>query len=111
MRNRAYCNAYALALVRTPSTGPSTYSLEQAAQLGGVHPELLRHYYRIGLFTQVQPRSDAEPIFDDTVLYELRRIEHYRRHHGVSRRTLRMMCALWREIEILQTELRLLRRN
>ena len=111
MSEQAYRHTYALALVPAPSTGPSTYSLEQAAQLGGVHPELLRHYCRIGLFTQVPPRSGVEPIFDDGTLYELRRLEHYRRHHGVSRRTLRVMCALWREIETLQSELRLLRRN
>ena len=111
MSDRVHRTTYALALVRAPATGPSTYSLEEAARLGGVHPELLRHYCRIGLFTKLQPLPGAEPIFDDGALYELRRLEHYRRHHGVSRRTLRVMCALWREIATLQTELRLLRRN
>ena len=110
MIDQIYRNTYALALVRPPATGPSSYSLEQAAHLGGVHPELLRHYCRIGLFSKAPSRVGAEPIFDDGTLYELRRLEHYRRHHGVSRRTLRVMCALWREIETLQSELRVLRR-
>ena len=111
MNERAQLNTYAFALVRVPSTGLSTYSLEQAAQLGGVHPELLRYYCQIGLFTKVRTREGVALSFDDDALYELRRLEHYRRHHGVSRRTLRLLCALWREIDHLQTELRLLRRN
>ncbi len=89
--------------------GPSAYSLETAALLGGVHPEMLRHYCRLGLFGEGYARPEAEPVFDDNALYELRRFERYRRHHGVNRRTSRLICGLWREIERLQIELRLLR--
>jgi hypothetical protein len=53
----------------------------------------------------------AEPIFDDNALFELRRIEHYRLYHGVSRQTLRHLCDLWREVERLQAEVRFLRRS
>ena len=111
MNEHVHLNTYSLTLVRAAITGPTTYSLEQAALLGGVHPELLRYYSQIGLFTKVRTRAGMELNFDDEALYELRRIEHYRRQHGVSRRTLRVMCALWREIDSLQNELRLLRRN
>jgi DNA-binding transcriptional MerR regulator len=111
MNEHVHLNTYALTLVRAPITGPTTYSLEKAALLGGVHPDLLRHYSQIGLFTKVRTQAGVELHFDDEAVYELRRIEHYRRQHGVSRRTLRVLCALWREIDALQTELRLLRRN
>jgi DNA-binding transcriptional MerR regulator len=111
MNNRITTNTYTLALVQGASTGPSTYSLEQAAQLGGVHPERLRYYCQIGLLTRARTRAGMELSFDDDALYELRRLEHYRRNHGVSRRTLRVLSALWREIDHLQSELRVLRRN
>ena len=97
---------FSVVLVRVTETGPATHSLEDAARLAGVHPEMLRHYCRLGLFGEARARPDATTTFDDDALYELRRFEHYRRHHGVSRRTLRMICGLWREIDRLQAELR-----
>ena len=111
MNERSRCTTYTLALTRGPiaPTGPSTYSLGQAAKLGGVHPEMLRYYCQIGLLGRERTRPSAQLSFNDDALYELRRIEHYRRHHGLSRRTLRMMAALWREIDGLNNELRFLR--
>ena len=100
---------YSLTLVRVRTAGPATYSLHAAARLAAVHPEMLRYYCRVGLFGESRARPDAEPTFDDDALYELRRFEHYRRHHGLNRKTLRLICGLWREIERLQGELRFLR--
>lgn len=100
---------FSLALVRVTGDGPATYSLEAAANLAGVHPEMLRYYCRLGLFGEARARSQTEPVFDDDALYELRRFEHYRRHHGVSRKTLRLLCDLWREVERLRIEVRSLR--
>jgi DNA-binding transcriptional MerR regulator len=97
---------YALTLVRVTVARPMTHTLEEAARLAGVHPEMLRHYCRLGLFGAAHARPGAELLFDDDALYELRRHEHYRRRHGVDRRTLRLLCALWREVERLQRELR-----
>ena len=101
---------YSLTLVRVGHAAPMSYSLEDAARLGGVHPEMLRHYCRLDLFGEALARAEGELIFDDNALYELRRFEHYRQHHGVNRKTLRLICGLWREVERLQTELRFLRR-
>jgi DNA-binding transcriptional MerR regulator len=100
---------YSISLVRVTEIDPATYSLETAARLAGIHPEMLRYYCQLGLFGEARSRPEAELIFDDDALYELRRFEHYRRHHGVSRKTLRLLCGLWREVERLQTELRFLR--
>ena len=100
---------YTLTLVRVTETGLATYSLEAAAQLAELHPEMLRYYCQLGLFGEERARQEAELIFDDDALYELRRFEHYRRQHGVSRKTLRVLCGLWREVEHLQNELRFLR--
>jgi DNA-binding transcriptional MerR regulator len=106
MSESAFSEKYSLTLVRVIATGPATYSLEAAARLAGVHPEMLRYYCRLGLFGEARAQPGTELVFDDDALFELRRIEHYRRHHGVNRKTLRLICGLWHEIERLQTELR-----
>jgi DNA-binding transcriptional MerR regulator len=100
---------YSLTLVCVDVARPTTYSLEVAAQLAGVHPEMLRYYCHLGLFGEEHAQPEAKLIFDDDTLYELRRFEHYRQHHGINRRTLRLICSLWHEVERLQTELRFLR--
>jgi DNA-binding transcriptional MerR regulator len=97
---------YSLTLVQATDASPAAYSLEAAARLADVHPEMLRYYCRLGLFGDALARPETELIFDDDTLFELRRFERYRRHHGVNRRTLRLLCALWREVERLQAELR-----
>ena len=100
---------YFLTLVSVTEAEPATYSLEDAARLAGVHPEKLRYYCQLGLFGEARARPEAELVFDDDTLYEMRRFEHYRRHHGVNRQTLRLICDLWREVERLEAELRFLR--
>ena len=102
--------SFSLALVLVTAARPATYSLDDAAALAGVHPTLLLYYCRLGLFGDARASTEGEPVFDDNALFELRRFEHYRRHHGLSRQTARHLCVLWREIERLQAELRLLRR-
>jgi DNA-binding transcriptional MerR regulator len=109
MSESVFSHNYSLTLVTVTEAGPTMYALEDAARLAGVHPELLRHYCRLGLFGEARARPEAELVFDDDALYELRRFEHYRRHHGVNRQTLRLICDLWRELERLETELRFLR--
>jgi DNA-binding transcriptional MerR regulator len=100
---------YSLMVLHVTESGPATYSIEDAARLGGVHPDMLRYYCRLGLFGEELARSEAELMFDDDALYELRRFEQYRRHHGVDRSTLRLICGLQREVERLGAELRFLR--
>jgi len=100
---------YILTLVHVIEVQPATYSLESAAQLADVHPEMLRYYCQLGLFGEARAQPNTLLNFDDDALYELRRFEHYRRHHGVNRKTLRLLCGLWREVEHLQKEIRFLR--
>jgi hypothetical protein len=59
-----------------------------------MHPERLRHYCRFGLFGAALARTDNEPIFDDDRIYELRRFEHFRQHHGANHRTLKLLGEL-----------------
>lgn len=110
MSTSNFSGDYFLSLVRVTEIGPTTYSLEAAAQLADIHPEMLRYYCQLGLFGEARAQAaDTQLVFDDDAIYELRRFEHYRRHHGVNRKTLRLLCGLWREVENLQAELRFLR--
>ena len=95
-------------LVCVPPAG-AVYSLETAAHLTGVHPALLEHYCQRGLLGE--QRAGTRPVFDDDALYDIRRIEHCRHTHGANRRSLSVICELWREIERLRTEVRGLRRG
>ena len=104
-----YTGEYFLALVRVTEITPATYSLEAAAELADVHPEMLRYYCQLGLFGEARAQPSGQLVFDDDAIYELRRFEHYRRHHGVNRKTLRLLCGLWHEVESLRAELRFLR--
>jgi DNA-binding transcriptional MerR regulator len=109
MNEPPYPAACSLMVVRVTAIGAAAHSLEAAARLGGVHPEMLRHYCRIGLLGAARTQPGIEPVFDDDAVFELRRLEHYRRQHGLDRRSLRLLCHLWREIERLQAEVRFLR--
>jgi hypothetical protein len=87
-----------------PVHGRSTYTVEVAASLAGIHPDLVRYYYRRGVFTV--PVSEGDPVLDDDAVYELRRIEHYRRHYGVNRQALPLIGTLLREVARLEAEVR-----
>ena len=109
MKAVAYSPTYALVLLPVAEAGPATYSLEDAARLGGVHPEMLRYYCRLGVLGETRAQPEAELAFDDDALFELRRFEHQRRHHGIDRNTLRLICGLRRDVDRLQAEVRFLR--
>ena len=109
MNNTMLADKKLLTLVCVTETGPTTYTLETAADLAGIHPEMLRYYCRLGLCGDVCARHEDQLIFDDDAIYQLRRFEHYRRNNKLSRKTLRLIFSLWRDIELLQTELRFLR--
>jgi hypothetical protein len=82
------------------------YSIDAASELTGVHPELIRFYCSRGIVAVVPARTRREPVFDDDAIYELRRIEHYRRHFGVNRSALAFIGGLLREVARLEDELR-----
>lgn len=101
---------HTLTLVTVPAEPAATYSLEDAARLAGVNPELLRYYHRHGMFGGSHARSTTEPTFDNSGIYELRRAEAWRRRYGVNRRAVPLICQLQGQIERLQAELRFVRR-
>ena len=109
MTNFFLVEQQSLSGVRSAPDTRQTYTLDDAARVAGVHPDLLRYYCRSGLLGDAWMQNEPEPVFDDDALYELRRIEHYRRHHGLNLRALPLVISLLREIEDLDAELRSLR--
>lgn len=98
-----------LLLAPCREVAPTRYTLATVAELAGLHPELLRHYSRLGLFGAVRSDGDGEPVFDDDSLREVRRFEECRRHYRLRRRALRLVWDLWREVERLREETKALR--
>ncbi len=104
MNDAEAISSYAVMVIGLGGTA-TTYSLEEAARIAQVHPDRLRHYCRLGLFGTAPDAADHEPVFNDDRLYEVRRFEHYRQSHGANAKTLRLLCALWTEVERLKAEL------
>jgi DNA-binding transcriptional MerR regulator len=98
-----------MTLVCLPIEAPACFSLKTVAGITGVHPEMLLYYCRLGLLGPQRAAMEREVTFDEEALLEIGRIEHYRRHLGVHRRALPLVCNLRREGERLQIELRFLR--
>ena len=98
-----------LTLVCVPSEVSALFSLDAAAALTGVHPEMLRYYCRLGLLGEGRAGLEREPTFDEEAVQEVRRIEHYRRHLAISRRALPLICELRREAERQHIEIHFLR--
>jgi DNA-binding transcriptional MerR regulator len=92
-----------------PAETSALFSLGVAADLTGVHPDMLRYYCRIGLLGVDRTGMLHEPTFDEDALQEVRRIEHYRRHLAVSRQALPLVCELRREAERRHIEIHFLR--
>lgn len=97
---------HSLTVIQVNEGKSPAYSLDTAAQHAGIHPELLRYYCRAGLLSDRRFQTEPEPVFDDEAIYELQRIEHYRRKLGVNLSALPVVLDLLREIEALRNDLR-----
>lgn len=95
-------------VARIRITESRNYSEQEASALTGVRPDLLRYYCRIGLLGR-ERALEKNPIFDDTAVYEIRRVEGLRAEFGINRRALPLFCDLLRRVERLQNEIRYLR--
>jgi len=98
-----------LTLVCLPADAVALFPLAIAADLTGVHPQMLRYYCRLGLLGADRAEDEREPTFDEEALHEVRRIERYRRDLAVSRRALPLVCELRREAERQHIEIPVLR--
>jgi DNA-binding transcriptional MerR regulator len=105
MTNFTFYSSPTLALVCVADDAPALFSLDEAASLTGVHQEMLRYYCRLGLIGGLHRFAATGLFFDLDSLLEIRRIEHYRRHLGVGRQALPLICDLRRQGERLDIDL------
>jgi hypothetical protein len=93
-------------LIAKRRTVAAAYTVEAAAEISGVQPGLIRYFQSRGIFATVTTTRGGEPVLDDSAIYELRRIEHFRRRYGANRGALEFIHGLLREVERLEAELR-----
>jgi chaperone modulatory protein CbpM len=101
-----------LAVIRLRIVSPSNqspYSLEELARIGGVPPALVQRYLDEGLLEPVAGNARTSWVFDDSALFELRRIERLRREFGVNIAGVAVIHDLLRQIDELKAELERLR--
>jgi DNA-binding transcriptional MerR regulator len=84
-------------------------SLQRAAELSGMHPEMILEFTRAEIVHTAGREPDGSPCFDETEIVRLRQIEHLRGDEGVSLRTIRHILALLDRLEAAEHELHLLR--
>jgi DNA-binding transcriptional MerR regulator len=111
MTNFIFYDNPTLTLVCVSDDTPVLFTLDEAASLTGVHQEMLRYYCRLGLMDGLHGLPATELLFDEDALREIQHIEHYRRHLGVGRRALPLICELRRQGERLHIDLPFLRRQ
>jgi DNA-binding transcriptional MerR regulator len=98
------------ALLLLPVGTTAQFTLDDASHLTGVHPQLVLYYSRLGLVPLNRSARTGQITFDAEALQEIRRIEYYRRHLGIGRRALPLICALRRDAERQHIELKFLGR-
>ena len=88
-----------------PDDTELVYSVEIIAEMGGVSPQTVLHYYELGI---ISPVTDDRR-FDTEGLRQLRRIEHLRHAHELTDSGLKFISDLLEEVEELRQELRRIR--
>ena len=81
------------------------YSVEIIAEMAGVSPQTVLHYYELGIISPVT----GDRRFDTEGLRQLRRIEHLRHTHELTDSGLKFISDLLEEVEELRKELRRIR--
>jgi hypothetical protein len=93
-------------------TGPGDeerYDLETAAELSGMHPEIILELVRCRVVPHAGEDSPGFPRFDARALYRLRQIEVLREHRTLDMHSVRFVIGLIERLEIAERELRQLR--
>ena len=86
----------------------SEFSLEQTAELTGLHPEMILEFLRAELVRVAAQASEGSPSFDQSAIVRLRHIAVLQHEH-VNLRTIRYIVRLIDRLETTDRELRALR--
>lgn len=83
------------------------FDLEAAAELSGMHPEMILEFCRAHLVA-LRHQGD-NPKFDNRGIYRLRLIETLRQERSMSLRSIRFVVELMERLDSTERELRALR--
>ncbi len=83
--------------------------LSRAAELSGLHPDLIQDLCRAGFVETRVSENEDEWLFDDHALYLLRRVHEMREQKGINLRGIRLILELFREMDEMEREIRFLR--
>lgn len=84
------------------------YTMDSISSLTGIEQEMIQHYCRLGLLGPKFQETLGDTVYTEENLFELRRIEHYRRL-GVNLSALPIIYELLQDVERLADEVRFLR--
>lgn len=85
------------------------FDLDRAAELSGMHPEMILEFVRAEVVRAAGRDQRGGPSFDESEIVRLRQIEHLRQREQVSLRTICQIVRLLDRLEAAELELRLLR--
>lgn len=83
--------------------------LTDAADICGLHPQMIEEFLRGGLVNAYQREEEQAIYFDQAGLVRLRQIFHFRHHEHANLRTIRYILNLLDTLQSREQELRELR--
>lgn len=99
---------------RFPLSGPEGvaaeyFDLRAAAELSGMHPEMILEFHRARVVAVAGSDATGDPRFDLRGILRLRQIEALRHECQMSLRAIRLVMGLMDRLESAESELRQLR--
>jgi len=93
------------------SVTDQTYSIGDAAQLTGVHPDMIEEFERGHLVARVETDENRRPVFNESGICRLRLLSDLRDREKLSLRMTRVICHLMDRLERSEAEARHLRNH
>ena len=85
------------------------YTIETVARITRIPAEEIIVYTRAGFVAPLTSGNEADLLFDEAAVHQLRRIAFLLSEYGLNREGLKMVSSLLDEVERLRAELRFLR--
>jgi len=85
------------------------FDLAAAAELSGIHPEMILEFTRARLIRFSPLAPSGSPHFDNRALFRLRQIQSLRHDRAMSLRSIRLVVDLLDRLDAAEAQLRSLR--
>jgi DNA-binding transcriptional MerR regulator len=92
-----------------PSRQQECFDLAAAAELSGMHPEMILEFTRARLIRFTPPEPGGAPRFDNRAILRLRQIQSLRHERAMSLRSIRLVVGLLERLDAAEAQVRSLR--